>query len=164
MGAFIKTMLAMYAAHVACHPGLLCHASWSVRLPCAAWGPALLKPFVILFSENPGTGIYSRLCSGSDCAGYVPGAKLNLFYCLITSYKNGFALFSFKFECGILSWTAVTNANMCVCTWMEFAQRVIYSTARREEGTSAPRWKKASDEDSLMFLGLVLMCFISACK
>lgn len=41
MEAFIKTMLACGCGHVARHPGLLCHASWSVRLPRGARGPQL---------------------------------------------------------------------------------------------------------------------------
>lgn len=37
---------------------LICETSCT-----ACVGPALLKPFVIFFSKNPGSGIYRRLCT-----------------------------------------------------------------------------------------------------
>ena len=97
MGAFIKTTLACVCSPCRMSPFGCCVMPpdlWD--FPCTARGTALLKPFVILFLRNIGTGIYSRLCTGvtvSDllCAG--TGAKLNLLYCLITSCKNSFTLF-----------------------------------------------------------------------
>lgn len=153
----------MSAAHVPCHPWLLCHASWSVRRD---EGVALLKAFVILLSQNPAAGIYRKLCTGvtlPDLCVQVPGAKLNPFHCLITPYKNSVCSIFFQ----VWTWNSFTNRcrlyschkckyvclhlnGICTACYLQYGKK---RKTRGEEGMSARRWKKASDGDSLMFPG-----------
>lgn len=135
----------MPAAHVACHPGLLCHASWSVRLPALRVAASFVK--------NPLSFSSQRTQEPAFIAGFVlqwlyqicevpaPGAKLNLLYCFIASCKNSFAIFflsSLNVKTGA-DCTAATNANGRACAWMEFTQRVIYSTRRGRQGGERER-------------------------